>query len=48
LREFYYSISGDAPSLDSWLQREPTKTLLEAFDDPDPFPGWLSETDLEW
>ena len=28
LRKFYYSISGDAPSLDSWLLREPTKTLL--------------------
>lgn len=48
LRKFYYSISGDAPSLDSWLLREPTKTLLEAFDDPDPFPGWLSETDLDY
>ena len=28
LRKIYYSISGDAPSLDSWLQRPPTATFL--------------------
>ncbi len=39
LRKIYYSISGDAPSLDTWIQRPPTATLLEAFTDPDPFPA---------
>ena len=48
LRKIYYSISGDVPNLDSWLQRNPTETLLEAFDDPDPFPAWLSEADLNY
>ncbi len=48
LRKIYYSISGDAPNLESWLQRGPTETLLEAFDDPDPFPEWLTDTDLNY
>jgi pimeloyl-ACP methyl ester carboxylesterase len=48
LRKIYYSISGDAPNLDSWLKRDPTETLLEAFEDPDPFPSWLSDTDLDY
>lgn len=48
LRKIYYSISGDAPSLDSWLQRPSTATLLEAFTDPDPFPAWLTAEDLDY
>ncbi len=48
LRKIYYSISGDAPSLDSWVQRSPTSTLLEAFIDPEPFPQWLTSADLDY
>jgi pimeloyl-ACP methyl ester carboxylesterase len=48
LRKIYYSISGDAPNLDSWLQRPQTETLLEAFMDPEPFPDWLTEADIEY
>ncbi|ETW95365.1 MAG: epoxide hydrolase [Candidatus Entotheonella factor] len=48
LRKIYYSISGDAPSLDPWLQRPPSATLLEAFSDPQPFPVWLSSADLDY
>jgi pimeloyl-ACP methyl ester carboxylesterase len=48
LRKIYYSISGDAPSLDSWLARPPTSTLLEGFIDPDPFPSWLTAEDLDY
>ena len=48
LRKIYYSISGDAPSLDTWIQRPPTATLLEAFTDPDPFPAWMSPADLDY
>jgi pimeloyl-ACP methyl ester carboxylesterase len=48
LRKIYYSISGEAPSLDSWLQRPPAPTLLEACIDPDPFPSWLTPADLDY
>ncbi|MBT07116.1 MAG: epoxide hydrolase [Rhodospirillaceae bacterium] len=48
LRKIYFSISGDAPSLDSWLDRPATATLLEGFVDPPVFPGWLTEKDLEY
>ena len=48
MRKIYYSLSGDAPSLDAWLQRPPSATLLEAFADPDPFPAWLSPADLTY
>ena len=46
LRKIYYSISGDAPSLDSWVQRPPDGGLLDAFTDPSPFPPWMTEEDL--
>ena len=48
LRKIYYSISGDVPNLDSWLERPPSETLLEAFVDPDPFPSWLTEEDIDY
>ena len=48
LRKIYYSISGDAPSNDSWLQRLPGGGLLEAFIDPSPFPPWMTEADLDY
>lgn len=48
LRKIYYSISGDALSLESWINRSPTSTLLEAFIDPDPFPLWLTSVDLDY
>jgi len=48
LRKVYYSISGDAPTLDGWLQRPAGGTLLEALTDPDPFPGWLTPDDLDY
>jgi pimeloyl-ACP methyl ester carboxylesterase len=48
LRKIYFSISGDAPSLDSWLTRPETATLLEAFVDPPSFPEWLTKEDLNY
>jgi hypothetical protein len=48
LRKIYFSISGDAPSLDNWLQRPAGGGLLEAFEDPDPFPSWLTPEDLQY
>lgn len=48
LRKIYYALSGDAPSLASWLERPPAPTLLEALVDPDPFPRWLTAHDLDY
>jgi len=48
LRKIYYALSGDAPSLASWLERPPTPTLLEALVDPAPFPAWLTARDLDY
>jgi pimeloyl-ACP methyl ester carboxylesterase len=48
LRKLYYSISGDAASLDSWLQRPAGGTLLEALPAPEVFPAWLAPEDLDY
>jgi pimeloyl-ACP methyl ester carboxylesterase len=48
LRKIYFSISGDAPSLDSWVNRPATATMLEEFVDPSVFPDWLTEKDLDY
>lgn len=48
LRKIYYSISGDAPSLDSWLNRQPKGGVLDAMIDPDPFPTWMTAEDLDY
>lgn len=46
LRRTYYSISGDAPDL--FLQHKPTSAgFLDGLVDPQPFPAWLSDEDLE-
>lgn len=47
LRKFYYGICGDAPD-GTWPQKEADATLLEGMVDPDPFPAWLSEADLDY
>jgi pimeloyl-ACP methyl ester carboxylesterase len=48
LRKIYFSISGDAPSLDSWLRRPPGGTLLESLTDPHQFTSWLTPEDLDY
>lgn len=47
LRKFYYGISGDAPD-GSWPQKAHGATLLEGMIDPDPFPAWLTENELDY
>jgi pimeloyl-ACP methyl ester carboxylesterase len=47
LRKFYYGISGDAPD-GSWPQKPADATLLEGMVDPDPFPAWLTEAELDY
>ncbi len=48
LRKIYYSISGDSPSLESWLDRPPSKSLLDALDEPKRFPSWMTNQDLDY
>lgn len=47
LRKIYYTICGDAP-LNAWLTPKPaTARLLDGMVDPQPFPAWMSEADLQ-
>jgi pimeloyl-ACP methyl ester carboxylesterase len=47
LRKFYYGICGDAPD-GTWPQKAHGATLLEGMVDPDPFPAWLTDEDLDY
>lgn len=47
LRKFYYAISGDAPP-GAWPMKPAGATLLEGLIDPDPFPAWLTENELDY
>jgi pimeloyl-ACP methyl ester carboxylesterase len=47
LRKIYFAISGAAP-LNKWLEHKPTDArLLDGMTDPQPFPDWMSEEDLQ-
>ncbi len=48
LRKFYYAISGDAPDGTWPTDKTTTNTLLDGLVDPDPFPAWLTEADLDY
>lgn len=48
LRKLYYSASGDAPSLEGWVDRPPDSRLLTPLIDPEPFPPWMTDTDLDY
>lgn len=49
LRRIYYSASGDfrAEHAGAFLAKGPQATFLEGLPDPQPFPSWLSEEDLD-
>lgn len=48
LRKFYYAISGDAP-VGSWpTDKTADANLLDGLIDPDPFPAWLTQADLDY
>jgi pimeloyl-ACP methyl ester carboxylesterase len=48
LRKFYYAISGDAP-VGSWpSDKTADANLLDGLIDPDPFPAWLTQADLDY
>jgi pimeloyl-ACP methyl ester carboxylesterase len=47
LRKAYFAISGSAP-LDKWLEHKPADAkLLDGMIDPQSFPDWMSDKDLE-
>jgi pimeloyl-ACP methyl ester carboxylesterase len=47
LRKSYFALSGAAP-LNKWLEYKPADaTLLDGMIDPQPFPDWMSEQDLQ-
>lgn len=48
LRKVYYAASGDSPSADGWFNGSVSGGLLGAFIDPDPFPPWMTEVDLDY
>jgi pimeloyl-ACP methyl ester carboxylesterase len=48
LRRFLYAISGDAPD-GSWPRdKTASDPLLKGLIDPDPFPAWLTQADLDF
>jgi pimeloyl-ACP methyl ester carboxylesterase len=47
LRRFIYAICGDAPA-GSWPDKPHGSRLLDGLVDPQPFPAWLSEADLDY
>lgn len=47
LRKIYFAASGDAP-LNKFLEHKPANAaLLDGMVDPQPFPNWLSATDIQ-
>jgi epoxide hydrolase A/B len=47
LRKMYFAASGDAP-LNKWLEQKPASAkLLDGMIDPEPYPAWMSEKDLQ-
>jgi pimeloyl-ACP methyl ester carboxylesterase len=48
LRRFYFAISGDAKP-GSWpMNKTSSDALLDGLVDPDPFPAWLTDADLDY
>ncbi len=48
IRRFYYAISGEAPD-GTWPNDKPHgATLLDRLPDPQPFPSWLTDADIDY
>ena len=48
LRRFYYAISGDVKP-GSWpMNKDAAATLLEGLEDPAVFPGWMTDSDMDY
>ena len=50
LRRFYYIISGDADraEISAAFRKDASAALLDGMPDPNPFPAWLGEADLDY
>jgi pimeloyl-ACP methyl ester carboxylesterase len=48
LRKFYYWCSGEGQKAKAKIDNPARPGLLDRLVDPDPFPAWLSETDLDY
>jgi pimeloyl-ACP methyl ester carboxylesterase len=48
IRRFYYAISGDAPDGTWPTDKVVGDSLLHRLPDPDPFPAWLTQADLDY
>ena len=48
LRRFYYAISGDAPDGTWPTDKVVGDSLLHRLPDPEPFPAWLTDADLDY
>lgn len=48
LRKVYYWASGDAALAGLKVTKPPDACLLDGLPDPQPFPGWLTEADLDY
>jgi pimeloyl-ACP methyl ester carboxylesterase len=48
LRKFYYALSGDAPDGTWPTNKTAAQRLLDGLVDPEPFPAWLSPSDLDY
>jgi pimeloyl-ACP methyl ester carboxylesterase len=48
LRKIYYWASGDAALAGLKVTKPPDACLLDSLPDPQPFPGWLTEADLDY
>jgi pimeloyl-ACP methyl ester carboxylesterase len=48
IRRFYYAISGDAPDGTWPTDKVVGDSLLHRLPDPNPFPAWLTEADLDY
>ena len=48
IRKIYYALSGNDPVRDRWLSHTQDQRLLDPFPDPEPFPAWLGEDDIDY
>jgi pimeloyl-ACP methyl ester carboxylesterase len=48
LRKLYFSGSGDSRAYWGGPEKEHGDALLDGLPDPDPFPAWLSEADIDY
>lgn len=48
LRKIYFAGSGDAAESEGWIDRPADGGMLDTLVDPDPFPAWMTDADLDY